>query len=485
MNFLFFFVLAMLSKIIAFGREIGIGSVWGVGATVDAFILTMTLPMLFLDILSVSLNSAFVSQYLKINENNRGCFFSIGFFFTILFGLFTGGCIIFLTDIYLKMVSLHPDVVINAYGMINYVVTYYFFSVVCEFLRCCQLAIKNQLTIPMSTIISNGIFIVTLYLNKGNNSYHSLMYCFFFSSSMQLLYLMNYSRSLFKFEFKFNNEIKAATLVYFKSLPLVSASSGFNQLNKVTDKIIAVGLSVGSLSSLYFAQQLYGLFINLIVVSVLTYIYPKLCETQGGKTRNVFFYDSYMLIISLLALPIVVSVFYSDLIVSIIFSKTKLSTHSIESVSVFFKIIIIGVLFESIGALYKRMFWANGRIKVTVVIGCISVLFNIVLSIILSHFFEANGLALSSVLSNVVSFTMLRYIYLKNEEHYCLKNFTIKMVKFLILLFGCVAELYFFNFFCVNKQYYLTSIILNMFFLCFIYVIYIYKLDFLKVVMSK
>ncbi|HAV2197189.1 TPA: hypothetical protein JHK00_004729, partial [Enterobacter cloacae] len=70
--------------------------------------------------------------------------------------------------------------------------------------------------------------------------------------------------------------------LFVKNIIPVAFNSALTQSSKITDKIIASGLLIGSLSSLYFAQQLYALYINIIVVSVLTFAYPKICS----KSRN-------------------------------------------------------------------------------------------------------------------------------------------------------------------------------------------------------
>ena len=55
-------------------------------------------------------------------------------------------------------------------------------------------------------------------------------------------------------------------------------TAAVNQSSKITDKVIASSLIIGSLSSLYFAQQLYALYVNIIIVSVLSFAYPKICK---------------------------------------------------------------------------------------------------------------------------------------------------------------------------------------------------------------
>ncbi|WP_289237244.1 lipid II flippase MurJ, partial [Escherichia coli] len=50
--------------------------------------------------------------------------------------------------------------------------------------------------------------------------------------------------------------------LFLKNLVPVYFNAAVNQSSKITDIVIASSLIIGSLSSLYFAQQLYALYVN-------------------------------------------------------------------------------------------------------------------------------------------------------------------------------------------------------------------------------
>lgn len=430
-------ILSLLSKVFASAREFGIGYFWGAGALVDAFIIAMMLPMFFIDISNVLFNSTYINIYVKNDNKGKKNLLRDAMYFSGYYILLSAiiiyaflKCYIYYSDIPLATKNIISDI-------IYYILIYYSLMVFCELYKAHIVASEKQKLMPLPMVFANAIFILSMYLVSGNKNNSALVLCFVFSAVIQyLLYVCLTFICTKKNQVKEKEEQNTIFLtraesrkLFVKNIIPVAFNSALTQSSKITDKIIASGLLIGSLSSLYFAQQLYALYINIIVVSVLTFAYPKICSKSRNEVEMAnYVNDVILLLIALLTLPVVMGWYYSNTIFTLLLKNT--SPEKIALASEMFNWLSIAVYFEAVSATMKRAFWAVDKMKVTVYNSAFSVLLNVFLSIVLSRFFGVSGLIVSYCISNFAASLLLSKLYYKKFG----LSFETRKIKILIFI---------------------------------------------------
>ncbi|WP_421182762.1 lipid II flippase MurJ [Aeromonas dhakensis] len=412
MNFIIFISLSILSKILASAREFGIAATWGTGTLVDSFIIAMLLPAFFLDFFSTWFNSTYVSSYIKAENNVKSTFFCKVALVVIMLCLCTSSVIYYFIDLYVVYGGVPASTIIVIKDIKWIVIIYYIMMVLCEFMKAHLIAIKKQKIMPVPMIISNVLFVFLLFhystsdLNKNNE----LAICFVLSSAVQLLLYYIISPKVFG---TISYQEKTINIYSFvKTMPAMLLNTAINQSGRVVDKIIASGLVVGSLSSIYFSQQLYALYINMIVVSVLTFAYPKICEKSNCNDRDFsrFSFDVIVSVGALLIFPVILGVLYSDLLFRYLLSGDNNAAEQTRSV---FIIMSSAIIFESISAVIKRSLWAKNLLNITIVIGAVGVISNIALSFCFSNKFGLYGISYAFTISSFVTAIIYMGVFFK------------------------------------------------------------------------
>jgi len=419
MYFIFFFLLSILSKGLAFGRELGIAWLWGPGYLIDGFILSMMLPILFVDILSVSLNASFVKSYNSIAKYLRASYITKIFVIVSLFSVFSGGGLYLLLPNVYEFLTNDPKLVKVAMGVLPYSIIYFILNVFIEYIKTLYLALEKQAMIPITTIVGNIFFLCAIYFYSHFDSVadSAVGFCFVVLSIGQILTsLVLNIREIRAFSFNFDNKVNYNVSRFIAAVPQISLGSASSQLNKLVDKSIAVSIGAFSLSSIYFTQQLYSLVINLIVVSLLMYLYPKICKSFIDESTNNITQHSLRVVLFVVVFPCFTLMLFTPEIVKLVYGYGEFSNQDVNNVSKFLFALSFGLVFESLSALYKRFFWGRGNTKTPVIIGIILVVFNITLSVLLSRTFGVVGVLYATSISHVLGLLMLSFSY---KKMYC------------------------------------------------------------------
>ncbi|MDE4082913.1 lipid II flippase MurJ [Enterobacter pasteurii] len=454
MNFIIYLVLSLVSKVFASAREFGIGYFWGAGALVDAFIIAMMLPMFFIDISNVLFNSTYINVFIKHNAKGRKDLFKDVMFF--LAGYIVLSVLVIFA--FLKVYVHYADIPLVTKNIIKdityYILIYYSLMVCCELYKAHMVASEKQRLMPLPMIFANFIFIISMYFVAGEKNNLALVLCFVLSAAIQYLLYVGLVFFCVKDINKKGADKQSAILLtrkesrglFLKNIIPVAFNSVLTQSSKITDKLIASGLLIGSLSSLYFAQQFYALYINIIIVSVLTFAYPKICRKSSENSEMAnYVNDVIILLIALLTLPLVIGWYYSNSIFTLLLNNT--SPDKIALASEMFNWLSIAVYFEAVSATIKRAFWAMDRMKVTVYNSAFSILLNIFLSVFLSKFIGVSGLVISYCISNFAASVLLAKLYYKDYG----VSLDVKKIKVLIIIFLTALLLFFIlNCFAIN-----------------------------------
>ncbi|HAS6085479.1 TPA: murein biosynthesis integral membrane protein MurJ [Vibrio vulnificus] len=439
-------LITLLSKLLGFGREIILSKYFGTSFVSDSYLIALTIPSVLWAVIGMGLVTAYIPivSGLKIrtlDEINRytSKFINVIVIFVVfmilLYGLFSHDFVSlfaygFTKEQILLSVEL-TDVMIFSMLFTGVV------SVLTGFLH-------DRGSFNYAAFISfplNFCVIVSIIL-ASNFSIHFLSYGFLFGTIIQLMFIFLVAlKSGFRYSLSTNfyddNINKTITLAF----PVILGVS-VNQLNVVFDKTIASTFSAGSISSLNYGFMITSVIHSIVVMSIVSIAFPAFSKLAQRKDLSLLMMLVSKVIKLVLIILVPITVFfivYSDEIVRLVYHRGAFDEKSIAMTSstlLFYSVGLIAIGFREV---LIRIFYAFGDTKTPVYNSFLWVFSNIILSLVLSRFYDVGGLALASSVSAILSCALLSF-------HQKKKDFLlIKFKPTVIVFFNCV----FISFICV------------------------------------
>ncbi|ROP20132.1 lipid II flippase MurJ [Vibrio crassostreae] len=431
-------VLSVVSKLTGLFRELSIGFVFGPGEILDTFIVVMMIPSIVLDVMSSCINSCYVpihKKYFKSNPIVLMVIFSVCVVISILFSLF-----VYFINLGILLKFNWNEAVINSEYVLAFSLPASIYVFVCtlnEFFKSILACENKAPLIPVITIFANAVFVISIYTLSDiiGDSVIAYSYCAFAFTQMLfgLIFTKKYLLNSF-FEQKKTKENRRKLFV-FKFLILivpVSIGSISNQINKSVDKYLASSFDSGSISQLYFSQQLYSVLVGLLIVNVVTFYYPKICESikDEYKLKKTVNESLYLLTFMSLLISVIVYHYKYDF-VSIVMGYGKLK-GSLEGITVIFSLYTFGLAFEAISAVFKRVMWAGENTVTPVRVSVFGIFLNVMLSVYLSSLHGVYGIVLATVVSNLIICVVLGTIVHKTTTQIFFLNWLIRDILFIL-----------------------------------------------------
>lgn len=250
----------------------------------------------------------------------------------------------------------------------------------------------------------------------------------------QLIIQIVISRQHFTYTFKvklFDADVKKMSILV---VPIFLGFS-IDQINLLVNSIICSNLSEGSLSSLIYAQRLQATINGTLSTALLTVIYPLISKLlhENNISQLVEIIKNSLRGVFIVLLPIVIFLsFNATSFISVVYFRGKFDAFAVEQTSNVFFFYSFNVLFISIREFILRIYYIKDNTKIPFVTSAISLIINIVLSLLLVKYFDVSGLSLANLIATGISTIILFwYISLKTDINI---NFT-QTFKFLKTLF--------------------------------------------------
>ncbi|MBI5555101.1 MAG: murein biosynthesis integral membrane protein MurJ [Elusimicrobia bacterium] len=233
-------------------------------------------------------------------------------------------------------------------------------------------------------------------------------------------------------QFSFEQEgIKKIGVLWF---PLILGLS-VNQLNIVISKILASGLSSGSISALNYANLINQIAPSVFGVAVSTAIFPSLswhiALNENEKFREIV--SKAIRVSLIITVPLTLGLmFLSFPVIRFLFERGVFDRQATILTSGLLVYFAIGTFALAVNYVLIRAFYALSDTKTPVKLAITAVVSNIVMSLLLITFMAQNGLALASSIAAMVQMGLL-LIYLQRKiGKLKLKQLAIDFVKTVI-----------------------------------------------------
>jgi putative peptidoglycan lipid II flippase len=415
-------VIAVLSKVFGFLRDITLSFFYGASSTSDAYIISITITSVLFSFIVVGISTAYIPMYKKI-EHDEGLQSATGFtnnLMNIVLVVTTAAIVIGLvfSNVLVKLFALGFDgetletaVLFTRIALVGV----YFTSITQIFISYLQL--HGKFTVPaMIGFPFNLIIILSIFISAQTNiivlAIGSVIAAF-----VQLLFLLP---TLYKTGYRYvpvihfgDKNIKKMAVIVF---PIMIGTS-IDQINLMVDKTLASTLVEGGISALTYAIRLNDFVQGIFVLSFVTVMFPLISNMVAQKNTEDFKKSISEVISSviLIVLPASIGIMIlSDPIIRLLFGRGHFDEYAINLTSQALFFYSIGSIGYGIREILNRTFYSLQDTKIPMYNASISVVLNIILSLILSSFMGISGLALATSISALFCSTLL-VINLRNK----------------------------------------------------------------------
>ena len=188
------------------------------------------------------------------------------------------------------------------------------------------------------------------------------------------------------------------------------------QINLVADKLLASLLVIGSISALNYGNRLMQLPLGIFGAAIGTAVIPHFSKSVAKKDwlelSNKIRFSLITLIYIMIPMLLIMIVLGKD-IIRLLFLR---GTFGNSALQMSYKALLwysSGLLFYGWNRIVVSIFYAHKDTKTPVKIATIIVFVNVILNIILMHFFALSGLAVATAISAMIQYFVLSSIVRK------------------------------------------------------------------------
>ena len=417
----------IISRLLGYLRDILIAIFLGTGPLADAFFVAFRIPSTFRRLFSEgTFNAAFVPSYTtelpkgkdKSDEfaNNIFNLLILGLFFLVVIVEIFMPFFVFLIAPGFDGESQKMELAIN---LTRVTFPFLFFISLASFFSAILNSHNRFAAASAAPIILNLILIGVLFCGTFLNDkiVYYLSYAVTLSGVIQLIFLYLFVKKFYSpkliFKIKINEKIK----IFFKKLLPSIFSSGVTQINILIGTIIA-SFQASAVSYLYYADRIYQINLAIAGIAIGTVILPQLSKyIEDNQEKEIILIQNKAIELSLfLSIPASIALFVaSEQIVSALFGYGSFDENGVKNSAKALFYFSLGLPAFSLIKIFSSFFFARHNTKIPFYISLISVLLNILISII---FFKEIGFLIIPIATTISSWfnAILLFILLKKRN---------------------------------------------------------------------
>ena len=445
----------IISRLLGYLRDVLIAVFLGSGLLADAFFVAFRIPNTFRRLFSEgTFNSAFVPSYAselsqgKVESdkfaNNIFNLLVLGLFFLVIIIEIFMPIFVFLIAPGFEKDLQKMELAIN---LTRITFPFLFFISIASFFSSI-LNSHNRFAISAAApIILNILLIGVLFYGKilNDNLVYYLSYAVTVSGVVQLLFLYIFVKKFYSPKFTFKIKINKKIKNFFKKLLPSIFASGVTQINILVGTIIA-SFQASAVSYLYYADRIYQINLAIAGIAIGTVILPQLSKyIQNDKKNKIILIQNKALELSLfLSIPASIALLIgSEQIVSALFGYGSFGEDGVKNSAKALFYFSLGLPAFSLIKVFSSFFFARHNTKIPFYISLISVLLNILISVI---YFKNLGFIIIPIATTISSWfnSIMLFIFLKKKNLFKFNLIFIK--RFVRILLASFIMGLFFNY---------------------------------------
>jgi putative peptidoglycan lipid II flippase len=442
----------IISRLLGYVRDILIAIFLGTGLLADAFFVAFRIPNTFRRLFSEgTFNAAFVPSYSSLlNKKNKAHNFANNIFNLLILGLLVLVLIIeILMPLFVYLIApgfegdydkmrLAITLTRITFPFLMFISLASFFSAILNSYN--KFAIASAVPIILNILLI-GVLLFAKILD--DNLVYYLSYAVTFSGIIQFIFLYFFVKKHFSPKIKFKIKIDKKVKNFFKKLLPSIFSSGVTQINILVGTIIA-SFQAGAVSYLYYADRVYQINLAIAGIAIGTVILPQLSKHVENQNKNkINLIQNKALELSLfLSIPATIALLIaSEEIISSLFGYGSFDELSVKNSAKALFYFAIGLPAFSLIKVFSTFFFARHNTKMPFYISLLSVLLNIIISVV---FFKQIGFIIIPIATTISSWfnVLLLFAFLRKESFF---NFNLIFINrfFKILLASAIMGIFF------------------------------------------
>ncbi len=410
----------LLSRIVGFLRDLIMASILGAGYWSDIFFLANRLPNLFRNIFAEgAFTQAFMPSF--VASSNKSVFSTAIFLRFSLFIVFGSLVVSFSPEWITKLQAMGWDAQrISDTAPLTAINFWYLYLIFIVTFIATLLQYKEHFaTTALSSVLLNMAMIVALLLfmkDDPKTIAYALSVSVVVGGALQVLvhvialYRLKLSRLLCAgWQYRKTRDIKAEKKKFTSLfIPAVWGGSSL-QINSFVGTILASFLVTGSVSYLAYAQRLFQLPLALFAIATATALFPTISKAlKNGQETEAYasLGKGFWLLSFLLTMATLGGAILAEPIIWLLFERGQFTLIQTEQTAQVLSMFMIGLLPLGLSKLFSLFLYASYRQGKAAMIATISVLVNIVASLLLMDSMGAMGLALAGSIGGWVLFIL-------------------------------------------------------------------------------
>jgi putative peptidoglycan lipid II flippase len=416
----------IISRLLGYIRDILIAVFLGAGPLADAFFVAFRIPNTFRRLFSEgTFNAAFVPSYSSLlSKKKQSEDFANSIFNLLILGLFFLILVIeILMPLFVFMIAPgfegDEEKMQLAVTLTRITFPFLLFISLASFFSAILNSHNKFAVASAAPIILNILLIGVLFFGKILNDQlvYYLSYAVTVSGLLQFIFLYFFIKKYFAPKLNFRVKIDKKVKNFFKKLLPSIFSSGVTQINILVGTIIA-SFQTSAISYLYYADRIYQINLAIAGIAIGTVILPQLSKyIQSNKKEKINLIQNKALELSLfLSMPAAIALLVaSEEIISSLFGYGSFDEESVKNSANALFYFAIGLPAFSLIKVFSTFFFANNNTKIPFYISLISVLLNIIISII---FFKELGFIIIPIATTIASWfnAIFLFIFLKKTK---------------------------------------------------------------------
>lgn len=413
----------LISKFMALVRQSSIGAIYGQSGNTDAYMVAMKIIIISTTMLGVILNTTLIPLLTEIqNEEDKkksDIFFNSVLNWVLLISFFTGFIIYFFAPQLVKITALgykgeQFELAVNLVRLASPMV----FGLNFAFLFGNYLQSEKIFGPYAATgIIYNLIFFFAFFILKVGNSIRGLMIITICATVSQAIFLIPFLRNV-GYEYKPTLKIKKRyrNEIFILIIPIILGEI-IQLVNVLVNQNLASFLEKGVISALDNVNKLNNAILSIFIAAFTTAIFPYLSDafSKSDRKKIVEMLDLGVITVFLITLPATIMIMsLSTPIIKLIFERNQFTPEN--------TVITAGALYYyTIGMsamamrmhLYKAYFSFHDT-KTPMLNGAVTVLFEVIFSLLLIKPMGYKGLALAYSIG-MTSGVLIMFVKLKKK----------------------------------------------------------------------
>ena len=415
-------LVGILAKITSFISEAVLAAYLGTTFRSDAYYMVTSIQAVIYPMLSVGIWKVFMPIYkekttLGLNDEAAALTYKAITFFSVV-SFIAVGLLILLADPVVSVVApgFEGETKALCIKLVRISAPMYFFIIAAAIYASVLQANNKFLGSQIREVASHIPTILAAVFFYKTFGIEAMAIALVVGGAVRLLIELPFVNWSYRFrpDFKFQSHEFGLVL---KRLPPALISEGVTQLNTLIDKAMASTLQEGTISALNYGHKLMNVFSGLLSAAIATALYPQMIELIALKKEEELsrLIVKIIDIFCLLMIPVTLAcVLFRTELVSVVFQRGSFTAESTVLTSGVFALYSIGIFFIACNTVITNLFYGYGNTKTPMYISIANLVVNVAFNFGFIYLWGANGLALATSLSAIITF----FIHMKAAEKY-------------------------------------------------------------------